>query len=415
MRIALFTEVFLPKIDGVVTRVLRTLEQLEALGHEVLVFAPGDPPTNYAGARVIRVNSVPLKPWYPELKIGLPTPNIAKQVEEFAPHIVHLVNPVALAAYGALSAARRDLPMLASFHTDTPQYADALGLAPIRRGGTAYLREVHNLAEVNLCTSPQMVERAEEIGIERVDLWPKAIDTVTYHPDKRSAEIRALLTDGHPEDKLMIYVGRISKEKNLRALLPQIRKLQSRGVRLAMVGSGPDREDLEREFTGTNTVFTGYMSGDALASAFASADVFAFPSTTETLGLVALESMASQVPVVAARAGGIPFAVTEGRSGFLFDPDSESEFTAALEKLLFDDELRASMGAEARVEAEESSWRAATEKLVTYYEDAIDRHWARAHSLSSYSLRMRLFGKPMPRPKDLPPRLTDSIPGNAKN
>ncbi|MDJ1371218.1 glycosyltransferase family 4 protein [Gulosibacter molinativorax] len=412
MRIALFTEVFLPKIDGVVTRVLRTLEHLEALGHEVLVFAPGDPPSNYAGARVIRVNSVPLKPWYPELKIGMPTPNIAKLIEEFAPHVVHLVNPVALAAYGALSAARRDLPMLASFHTDTPQYADALGLGPIRRAGTVYLREIHNLAEVNLCTSPQMVERAEEMGIERVDLWPKAIDTVTYHPDKRDPEMRETLTDGHPEHKLMIYVGRMSKEKNLRALLPQIRKFQDSGVRLAMVGSGPDREELEQDFADTNTVFTGYMSGDALASAFASADVFAFPSTTETLGLVALESMASQVPVVAARAGGIPFAVTEGRSGFLFDPKSEDEFTEGLEKLLFDDELRIAMGAEARREAEESSWRSATEKLVSFYEEAIDRHWARAHSLSTYSLRMRLFGKPMPRPTDLRGNLTDDIPGN---
>ncbi|MGO1545578.1 MAG: glycosyltransferase family 4 protein [Gulosibacter sp.] len=395
-----------------VTRVLRTLEQLNALGHEVLVFAPGDPPTNFAGARVVRVNSVPMKPWYPELKVGLPTPNIAKAVEEFAPHVVHLVNPVALAAYGALSGARRDLPMLASFHTDTPQYADALGLAPIRRIGTAYLREIHNLAEVNLCTSPQMVERAREIGIDRVDLWPKAIDTVSYHPDKKSPEMRDLLTDGHPEDKLMVYVGRMSKEKNLRALLPQIQKLQSRGVRLAMVGSGPDREELEREFAGTNTLFTGYMSGDALAGAFASADVFAFPSTTETLGLVALESMASEVPVVAARAGGIPFAVTDGRSGLLFDPASEQEFTAGLEQLLFDDERRAAMGAEARVEAEESSWRAATEKLVTFYEEAIDRHWARSHTLSSYSLRMRMFGRPLPRPKDLPPRLIDEVPGN---
>ncbi|SJM68070.1 glycosyltransferase family 1 protein [Gulosibacter sp. 10] len=412
MRIALFTEVFLPKIDGVVTRILRTLEQLDALGHEVLVFAPGDPPTNFAGARVVRVNSVAMRPWYPELKLGLPTPNIAREVEEFAPHVVHLVNPVVLAAYGALSAARRDLPMLASFHTDTPQYADALGLAPIRRAGTKYLRDVHNLAEVNLCTSPQMVARAEQIGIERVDLWPKAIDTQTYRPDRASEEMRARLTDGHPEDRLMIYVGRISKEKNLRALLPQIRALQSRGVRLAMVGSGPDREQLEQEFAGTNTVFTGYMSGDALASAFASADVFAFPSTTETLGLVALESMASQVPVVGARAGGIPFAVTEGRSGFLFDPDSESEFTEALSRLLFDDELRVRMGEEARAEALESSWRSATSRLVEHYERAIDAHWARSHSLASYSLLMRLFGKPIPRPKDLPPRLTDGVPGN---
>jgi glycosyltransferase involved in cell wall biosynthesis len=406
VRIALFTEVFLPKIDGVVTRVLRSVEQLRDLGHEVLIFAPGDVPSNYAQQRVVHVNSVPMKPWYPELKLGIATPNIAREMEQFAPHVVHLVNPVVLAAYGALSAARRDLPMLASFHTDTPKYADALGLGAIRKGGTAYLRRIHNLAEVNLCTSPQMVERAEALDFERVDLWPKAIDTDTYRPDAASREARILLTDGHPDDKLMVYVGRMSKEKNLRALLEPIRRLGPEGVRLAMVGSGPDRDELEREFAGTNTVFTGYMAGPALAAAFASADVFAFPSTTETLGFVALESMASGVPVVGARAGGIPFAVTEGHSGLLFNPDSAGDFETQLRRLLFNDELREQFGRQAREEALRSSWRAATERLVEFYELAIDRHWRRANDLSSYSMPMRLFGKPLPRPTDLPRGLT---------
>ncbi|RRJ86977.1 glycosyltransferase family 1 protein [Gulosibacter macacae] len=412
MRIAIFTEVFLPKIDGVVTRVLRTVEQLTALGHEVLIFAPGDAPSNYAGARVVRVNSFSARPWYPELKVGLPTPNIAREVEEFAPHVVHLVNPVALAAYGSLSAARRDLPMLSSFHTDTPKYADALGLGPIRRAGTKYIRWIHNLAEVNLCTSPQMVERAQDLGIERVDLWPKAIDTVGYRPDRASAEMRERLTDGNPDDKLMIYIGRMSKEKQLRELVEPIRQLGPRGVRLAMVGSGPDRDELERDFAGTNTVFTGYMSGDALAAAFASADVFAFPSRTETLGFVALESMASGVPVVGARAGGIPFAVTEGSSGLLYEPGNVAEFVAKLESLLFDAELRTPMGSAGRLEAKQYSWRAATERLVDFYELAIDRHWARSNTLSTYSLPMRLFGTPLPRPTDLRRELTDEVAEN---
>lgn len=406
MRIALFTEVFLPKIDGVVTRVLRTLEQLRALGHEVLVFAPGHPPSHYARHRVVHVNAVPLRPWYPELKIGLATPNIARELEQFAPHVVHLVNPVALAAYGALSAARRDLPLLASFHTDTPKYADALGLGMIKRAGTEYLRRIHNLAEVNLCTSPQMVQRAEALGFEHVDLWPKAIDTDTYRPDRASAEMRARLTGGHPDDRLLVYIGRLSKEKNLRALLEPIRRLGPEGVRLAMVGSGPDRAELERLFAGTNTVFTGYLSGDDLAAAFASADVFAFPSTTETLGFVALESMASGVPVVGARAGGIPFAVTEGHSGLLFNPDSAADFEAKLRRLLEDAPLRERMGKQAREEALKSSWRAATERLVEFYELAIDRHWRRANTLASYSLPLRLFGRPLPRPSDLPRALT---------
>jgi glycosyltransferase involved in cell wall biosynthesis len=198
----------------------------------------------------------------------------------------------------------------------------------------------------------------------------------------------------------------MSKEKNLRALLEPIRRLGPEGVRLAMVGSGPDRDELERDFAGTNTVFTGYMAGAALASAFASADVFAFPSTTETLGFVALESMASGVPVVGARAGGIPFAVPEGVAGLLFNPDSVDDFEAQLRRLLFDDELRLQLGQQAREEALRSSWRSATESLVDFYELAIDRHWRRANTLSTDSRPQRLFGKPLPRPTDLPPGLT---------
>lgn len=406
MRIALFTEVFLPKIDGVVTRVLRTLEELERQGHEVLVFAPGHPPTSYSRARVVPVRAVSMRPWYPELKIGLPTPNIAREVEQFAPHVIHAVNPVVLAAYGALSATRRDLPMLASFHTDTPEYADALGLSAVRRGGTAWLRTVHNLAEVNLCTSPQMVERAREIGIRHVGLWPKAVDTIGYAPERADPVMRARLTDGHPASKLLVYVGRMSKEKHLEELLPLIRRLAPSGVRLAMVGSGPHLAELRHRFAGTPTVFTGYLSGAPLAAAYASSDVFVFPSRTETLGFVAMESQASGVPVVGANAGGIPSALVDGVTGFLYPPGDEQRLIEAVTRLVTDDALRARMGAAGRAETQRWSWRAATEGLVEAYGEAIDRHWRHrelrvAQGHPRYSLAMRLFGRPMPRPLDL--------------
>ena len=146
------------------------------------------------------------------------------------------------------------------------------------------------------------------------------------------------------------------------------------GTRLAVVGAGPHRAELERRFAGTPTTFVGPLAGDELAAAYASADVFAFPSTTETLGLVALESLASGVPVVGARAGGIPFAVDHGRTGLLAAPGSPGELTAHLARLLGDDALRARMGAAGRADAEGHGWRAATEALVASYERAIERH-----------------------------------------
>lgn len=380
MRIALFTEVFLPKVDGVVTRVTRTLEQLEELGHTALVFAPGDPPESFGAHRVVRVRSVSFRPWYPEIKVGLPTPRIAREMEAFRPDVVHAVNPVWLAAYGVLSARRRNLPLLASFHTDVPSYTTAIGggLQVLRAPVQGWTTGIHNLAEVNLCTSRQMVDRAREVGIRDVDLWPKAVDTVGYHPSRATRAMRERLTDGHPDAPLMLYVGRLSREKDLDQLLEPLRRLQRYGVRLALVGSGPGRAELEELFAGTPTVFTGYLGGEELAAAYASADVFAFPSTTETLGLVALESMASGVPVVGAAAGGIPFAVSDGRTGHLVTPGDTDGWTERLGSLLTDPELRARLGAAAREDAEAHSWRAATESLISSYELAVERHVGRA-------------------------------------
>lgn len=376
MRVALFTETFLPRTDGIVTRLTRTLEQLEVLGHEALVFAPGVPPARYGAHRVVPVPSLAF-PWYPEVRVGLPAARIGRALADFRPDLVHAVGPVWLAAYGVLAAGRRDLPLLASFHTDIPEYTRRLGCGLHLVSGTSerWIRWLHNRAEVTLCTSEPMVAQARAVGVERVGLWPKAVDTVRYAPAKRSSAMRERLTGGHPEQPLMLYVGRLSREKDLDALLEPVRSLP--GVRLAFVGSGPYRAELERRFAGTPTVFTGYLSGDELAAAYASADVFAFPSTTETLGLVALESMASGVPVVGARAGGIPFAVTDGQDGFLVTPGDGAMLTDRLRRLLYDGRLRAAFGSRARAEALRHGWPAATEALVGFYELAVTRHGSR--------------------------------------
>lgn len=369
MRIAFFTETFLPKIDGVVTRLVRTLEQLREMGHDALVFAPHDPPESYAGYRVVRVPGVPFRPWYPELFLGMPRPRLGRELDRFAPDVVHLVNPVVLGLWGTALAKQRNLPLLSSYHTDITQYAEHLRLPFLTRPSRIFLRDVHNQAHVNLCTSAPMVSSAQALGIRRVRLWPKAVDTERYHPRFRSRAMRERLTDGHPDDKLMIYVGRLSHEKRLDWLYAPITQLD--GVRLAFVGSGPAEASLRERFAGTRTVFTGYMGGQDLAEAYASADVFAFPSTTETLGFVAMEAMASGVPVVGARAGGIPDVIRHGETGFMFTPGDLGELTGYLAKLLEDDELRTRFGATARTEMEANDWRAATEAVVRYYERAI--------------------------------------------
>jgi len=372
MRIAIYTENFLPKIDGVVTRITRTLEQLRALGHEALVFAPHDPPASYVGHRVVRVPAVSFWPWYPELFLGLPRPRLGRELDAFAPDVVHVVNPVILGMWGTIVARQRDLPLLASYHTDITQYAVHLKIgfmAPISR---IFLRNIHNQAHVNLCTSQPMVNNARGLGIRRVRLWPKAVDTDLFHPDRRDAAMRARLSGGHPEAPLMLYVGRISAEKRLDWLYAPMTQIP--GVRLAVVGSGPAEAALRQRFAATATTFHGYLTGEDLARAYASADVLAFPSDTETLGFAAMEAMASGTPAVGARAGGVPDVIRHEENGLLFTPGDLGDLTRQLRRLLGDPELRASLARVGRSDMERWSWRAATEALVGYYELAREVH-----------------------------------------
>ncbi len=372
MRIAYFTEVFLPKIDGVVTRLTQTLEQLNSLGHKALLFAPHRPPESYQGYKVVRVPGIPFKPWYPELFLGMPRLRLIRELKQFKPDIVHVVNPVVLGLWGTAIAKQQNLPLLASYHTDVTQYAKHLKLSFLSSLSKTFLRDVHNQAHVNLCTSVPMVSSAKGLGIKRVRLWPKAVDTELFSPKRYSQAMRSRLTDGNPERPLMLYVGRVSFEKRIDWLYAPISQIER--AHLAIVGSGPAENYLRKRLMGTNTTFMGYMTGEDLARAYASADVLAFPSDTETLGFVAMEAMASGIPVVGARAGGVPDVISHNRNGYMFTIGNLGEFSEYLKGLLLNQKMRQQFGNQARKDMEVWGWRASTEKLIAYYKKALTVH-----------------------------------------
>ncbi|MBE9019321.1 glycosyltransferase, partial [Chroococcidiopsidales cyanobacterium LEGE 13417] len=173
-------------------------------------------------------------------------------------------------------------------------------------------------------------------------------------------------SQGHPDSPLLLYVGRLSAEKEIERIKPVLEAIPE--ARLALVGDGPHRLALEKHFAGTNTHFVGYLTGRDLGAAFASADAFLFPSRTETLGLVLLEAMAAGCPVVAANSGGIVDIVTSGVNGYLFDPKDEQGAIAATLHLLEQKQERETIRQNARLEAERWGWAAATRQLQEYYQ-----------------------------------------------
>ena len=383
MRIAFFTETFLPKVDGIVTRLRHTVAHLQNDGHQVIVFSPDGGITEYKGAQVHGVSAFPL-PLYPELKLAFPRPSIGDALSRFQPDLVHIVNPAVLGLAGLFFSKMHRIPLVASYHTHLPHYLKYYGLGMLEGVLWELLKAGHNQALLNLCTSNAMVEELGDQGIQRLALWQRGVDIDTFQPHLASAEMRMLLSQGNPEAPLLLYVGRLSAEKEIDRIKLVLDAMPN--TRLALVGDGPYRQGLEKHFAGTQTYFAGYMSGQTLASAFASADCFMFPSRTETLGLVLLEAMAAGCPVVAARSGGITDIVQDGVNGYLFDPNDDQDFIQATQRLLQNSEERELIRSNARIEAERWGWAAATRQLQGYYQSVLEQQPTRIGTASSATL-----------------------------
>ena len=369
MKIALFTETFLPKVDGIVTRLTKTVRHLVEAGDEVLIFCPEGAPEQYMGARVMGVPAMPL-PLYPELKLALPRPAVAEALDQFGPDLVHVINPAVLGLGGIWLAKTKGYPLVASYHTHLPKYLEHYGMGLLEPLLWELLKAAHNQAQLNLCTSTAMVAELSEKGILHTALWQRGVDTEMFRPELRSSASRERLLGGHSDTgKLLLYIGRLSAEKQIERIKPVLEALPD--ARLALVGDGPHRSRLEEIFSGLPVTFVGYLAGEELAAAYASGDAFVFPSSTETLGLVLLESMAAGCPVVGANRGGIPDIVIDGVNGCLYEPDGEdggaASLTAAVLRLLGDQEQRQILSFHARREAEAWGWAGATEQLRSYY------------------------------------------------
>ncbi|KAL3917430.1 MAG: hypothetical protein SGILL_004717 [Bacillariaceae sp.] len=270
------------------------------------------------------------------------------------------------------------IPIVMSYHTHLPSYAvNYLNFIPgIEKMSWEALRFVHSRADLTLVTSPQMKEELTSHGIPRVDVWRKGIDTERFDPKFKSEEMREKMSDENPNDFLMVYVGRLGAEKRLKDVKPMLEKMPN--ARFCVVGKGPQMEELQEYFKGTKTKFMGQMGGDELSQAFASPDAFIMPSDSETLGFVVLESMASGVPVVGARAGGIPSLIDDEKDGFLVEPGDIDTFVDRLKKLQ-NSKFREDMGKNARAEAERWGWEAATSVLRNIqYEKALVNFHSRA-------------------------------------
>jgi glycosyltransferase involved in cell wall biosynthesis len=385
VRIALFSEVYWPMVSGVGVTLLRLTRALEERGHQVRVYSASYPLDSGQKDRpeVHRSPSIPLF-LYPDVQWAFPRlRDVLEDAADFRPDVVHVATEFALGMTGLKVARQLRLPVIASAHTDYEQYAARYGVDWAVRAGWRYLRWFYGQSHRVLCPSRVYQEHLRSRGVTHTGIWSRGVDPNSFHPRFRSEAYRRAI-GVEPGDLLVTYIGRIAREKNLALLLEAWDLLApDRGsARLALVGRGPLEAEIRgREIPGVHVA--GLMDGRALATAYASADVFAFPSATETFGNSLLEAMGSGLPSLVAAAGGVLEFSQHGGNAWLVEPNSVAAIAQGLRRLLQDAGLRRRLAEGALQTARERRWDEVYDRLLEDYQDAIDagrhgdrRSWA---------------------------------------
>ncbi len=373
MRIAIFSEVYWPMVSGVGVTLLRLVRALERRGHAVRVYSAAYPLPPGAADRpeVHRSPSVPLF-LYPDVQWAFPRPReVLHDLASFRPDLVHVATEFALGLVGVKAAQQLGVPIVASAHTDYHKYAARYGVQWVLRVGWIYLRWFYGQAHRVLAPSRVYERFLQSRGVRHTGIWTRGVDPAEFHPRFRSEAYRRSLGLG-PDDPLVTYVGRLAREKDLDRLIRAWQAVGSQRpkARLVLVGRGPLEDELRRSGI-PGVEVSGLKTGRELSEAYASADLFVFPSPTETFGNSLLEAMASGLPALAVRAGGVVEFARHGVNAWLAPPRDLDGLARGLLRLLDDAALRRRLRAGALATARARRWDAIFDKLEAEYRSAI--------------------------------------------
>ncbi len=376
LRVAVVTESVLPHLNGVTTRVCRLLEHRRLRGHDAVVVCPGPAPAEYAGFPVVAVPALS----YRRFPVGLPVRLLLRRVlAAHRPDVVHLASPFVLGAAGLAEARRAGVPVVAVYQTDVARWTGRYGTGPAAATAAAtawrWIRRLHERADLTLAPSTSALADLATHGVPRTALWARGVDAERFTPARRgSAPVQELRRRLSPSGEVVVgYVGRLAPEKRVERLAVLAGLA---GVRLAVVGDGPSRDDVERVLRSAGmppATLLGQLDGDALADAYAALDVFVHTGTEETFGQTLQEAMATGLPVVAPAAGGPLDIVVPGVTGLLYPPDDDAALRHAVATLARSPGLRARYGAIAREFMLPRSWDVLGDELLGHYRAVTDR------------------------------------------
>lgn len=377
MKLALITETFPPEINGVAMTLHQIVMGMTDRGHRVEVIRPkqskadippADASTLSSRLRHVTVPGLPL-PRYDGLHFGLPAKGkLLRRWRADPPDVIHIATEGPLGITALWAARKLGIPCTSSFHTNFHQYGRHYGYGFLARGVLGYLRHFHNRTACTMAPSDGICDLLHEDGFQNVMLLARGVDAQLYCPARRRDDLRRQWGAG-PDDLVAAYVGRVAGEKNIPLAIEafeRARQIQP-SAKLVIVGDGPARAKLQRRHPGY--VYAGMQRGEALAAHYASADLFLFPSTTETFGNVVTEAMASGLPVLAYDYAAARQFIRRGDNGITVPFDDRAAFIAAAGDMVADQAKLKTMGEAARATMLPISWDA----IVDRFEGTLQR------------------------------------------
>ncbi len=375
LTIAVVTETYPPEVNGVAHTIGHLVQGLRQRGHQVQVIRPQQNKRDLPDCetRQVLVRGVGI-PRYQELKLGLPAKRrLLRLWREQTPDLVHIVTEGPLGASALRAARMLGLPVSSGFHTNFHSYSRHYGLGFMSRLVAGYLRSLHNQTDCTIVPTQAMRQQLSDRGFNNLAVVGRGIDTTLFNPARRSAAQRAAW--GCKADELvLLYVGRLAREKNLDLFVTAAHAMRQRNreTKVVLVGDGPAGAALRRAHP--EFVFAGMQTGEALAGMYASADVFLFPSLSETFGNVTLEALVSGLAVVAFDYAAAAEVIQQGVCGLLAACDDPDQFIAAAVSLAIAPERVAGLRRAARAAAEGLSWERIYQEMEFTLGEVIQRH-----------------------------------------
>lgn len=372
LRVAYFAGSMKHGQDGVTRVLYKIIEQLNKHGIQNIFFSPIIPGESEQPTRMYEVPSFTF-PAYKEYKIAAPGIKwFEDNLRKFNPDILHINSPCLLGYAAVKYGLKNNIPVVATYHTHFPSYAKYYKVKALESLGWNYLKTLYNKCEAVYVPSKPILNELQEHGIEPLEFLPHGVDTNIFNPSFKSETWKENL--GIKNKTVILYAGRLVWEKDLRVLADAYNIVSSRrdDAVFVLAGDGPIRTELQNIMP--KAVFLGYQSGKALSTAYASSDIFAFPSTTETFGNVTVEAMASSLPPVCTREGGAYGIINEGTTGLIAEPHDAESFADKIIYLLDNKEKRNEIGFNAYKFSQSQSWDNIISKMLASYSNIINSY-----------------------------------------